>query len=178
MGQLSGGPLPWHRRVGARLVSGLKTWPDAAGWLHAAGLGAATLTALAMVGFSTGLYALHPANLSGMPLRLLAVLIAPAIGEEAIFRGLLVPDRLEAPRPLAPLAFAILIFVLWHLVEAHTFLPSAAPLFDRPDFLTCAALLGTGCAWIRWRTGSIWPGVALHWVMVTIWQTWLGGFML
>ena len=178
MGQLSGARPSWIRRMGARLVSGLKTWPDAAGWLLSAGVGAATLTALAIVGFSTGLYALHAANLAGMPLRLLTVLVAPAIGEEAVFRGLLVPDRAEAARPLAPLTLAILIFVLWHLVEAHTFLPAAAPLFDRPDFLICAGLLGTGCAWIRWRTGSIWPGVALHWTMVTIWQTWLGGFML
>jgi predicted Abi (CAAX) family protease len=55
------------------------------------------------------------------------------------------------------------------------FLPRAAPIFLRPDFLACAAILGAGCALIRWRTASIWPAVALHWLVVVIWQTWLGG---
>ena len=39
----------------------------------------------------------------------------------------------------------------------------------------CAATLGLGCALIRWRTGSLWPAVALHWLVVVTWQTLLGG---
>jgi predicted Abi (CAAX) family protease len=105
-------------------------------------------------------------------------LIAPAIGEEVVFRGLLVPGRAETSRPAAGLMLATFVFVIWHLVETATFLPSAAPIFDRPDFLVCAAVLGAGCGWMRWRTDSLWPAVALHWLMVTIWQTWLGGFTL
>jgi predicted Abi (CAAX) family protease len=31
---------------------------------------------------------------------------------------------------------------------------------------------------MRQRTSSIWPGVGLHWLMVNLWQTWLGGFVL
>ena len=105
------------------------------------------------------------------------MLIAPAIGEEACFRGLLVPGRSETRRPWIALAVMTAIFVLWHVVEAKTFLPAAAAMFVRPDFLVCAAILGLGCGVIRWRTGSLWPGVGLHWLMVTVWQTWLGGFM-
>ncbi len=166
------------KRVFGRLASSLATWPDAAGWAASAWVGAATLVALGVVGFSTGLYALHPARLAGLPLRLITVLIAPAIGEEALFRGLLVPGREETDRPAAALLLATFVFVIWHMVEAETFLPAAATLFERPDFLLCAGLLGAGCGWIRWRTGSLWPAVALHWLMVTIWQTWLGGLIL
>jgi predicted Abi (CAAX) family protease len=111
-------------------------------------------------------------------MRLLTVLIAPAIGEEAFFRGLLIPARAETRTPARDLAVATGIFTLWHVFEAKTFLPAAARMFTRPDFLGCAAILGLGCGVIRQRTGSIWPGVALHWLMVTLWQTWLGGFVL
>jgi predicted Abi (CAAX) family protease len=137
-----------------------------------------TLTAVGAVGFASGLYTLHPINREGLPLRLLAVLIVPALGEEGFFRGLLVPSRAETATPTLLIVLATLVFVAWHLVEARLILPRAAMLFERPDFLACAGLLGAGCAVIRWRTGSLWPAVALHWLMVTIWQTWLGGLTL
>jgi predicted Abi (CAAX) family protease len=163
---------------GRRLVASLTTWPDAAGWAFSAAVGAATLAAVGAVGFSSGLYALGPANLDGMPVRLLTVLIAPAFGEEAVFRGLLVPSRGEMDKPTPLIVLVTLVFIAWHLVEAKLILPAAASLFQRPDFLVCAGLVGLGCAVVRWRTGSLWPAIALHWVMVTIWQTWLGGFTL
>ncbi len=165
-------------RLAARLIASLKTWPDPAGWLASLVAGCVTLAAMGALGLSTGLYSLHPANLTGLPLRLLTVAIVPALGEEAVFRGLLVPGRGETDQPGAALALATGVFVIWHLTEAETFLGRAAPMFERPDFLACAAVLGLGCGWIRWRTGSLWPAVGLHWTMVTIWQTWLGGFIL
>lgn len=162
------------RRVGLALT----TWPTARGWALSGGIGAATLVILGAIGFSTGLYALHPANTAGLAHRLAETFIAPAIGEELVFRGLLIPDRAEAPRFMAALMSSTALFTLWHVVEAETFLRAAAPMFLRPDFLACAAVLGVGCALARRLTGSLWPAVALHWIMVTIWQTWLGGFTL
>ncbi|MDB5480122.1 MAG: family intrarane metalloprotease [Caulobacteraceae bacterium] len=166
------------QRLYARLISSLTTWPDAAGWGFSAAVGVAALAAVWGLGFSSGLYALHAANLNGMPIRLLTVLVAPAFGEEAVFRGLLIPSRSEADRPALQIIVATTVFIAWHLVEAKLILPQAATLFERPDFLACAGLVGFGCAVIRWRTGSLWPAVALHWLMVTIWQTWLGGITL
>ena len=174
----TGGGGSLRVRLYARLVSSFTTWPDAVGWGFSAAVGAATLAAVGAVGFSSGLYALHPANLNGLPLRLITVLLAPACGEEAVFRGLLVPSRAESAKPALQIALATSVFVAWHLVEAKLILPTAATLFERPDFLACAGLVGLGCAVIRWRTGSVWPAVTLHWLMVTIWQTWLGGLTL
>ena len=171
----SPGPLA---RLRGRLLSSLRTWPDASGWRYSLGVGAATLSAMGALGLSTGLYALHPAHLAGLAPRLLTVLIAPAFCEEAVFRGLLVPDRSETSSPAMPLTIAVFIFVVWHMLEAETFLVRAGPVFERPDFLACAAILGAGCGLIRWRTNSLWPAVALHWLMVTLWQTWFGGFIL
>lgn len=163
------------RRAAARLWRSLVTWPEARGWAWAAGVAIITLTTMQAVGFLGGLYRLTSPNLAGLPLRLITALIAPAFGEEAVFRGLLIPDRGETPRPWLSMASVTLVFTLWHVVEASTFLPKAAPLFLRPDFLACSAILGFGCALVRWRTGSLWPAVALHWLVVAIWQTWLGG---
>ncbi len=165
-------------RLGARLARSLITWPDARGWRFSVGIGAVTLAAIGAVGFSGGLYGIHRAVTAGLPLRLVTVLIAPAFGEEAAFRGLLIPGRGETARPAGAIAVATGVFTLWHVAEAETFLRAAAPMFLRPDFLACAAILGLGCGILRWRTGSLWPGVAMHWLMVTIWQTWLGGLIL
>jgi predicted Abi (CAAX) family protease len=164
--------------VGRRLLASLTTWPDGPGWRFSAAAGALTLAAVGVVGFSSGLYALHRANLAGLPVRLLTVLIAPAFAEEAVFRGLMIPSREETKTPMPAILAGTTVFVAWHLVEAIFILPQAAALFERPDFLTCAGFVGLGCAAVRWRTGSLWPAVALHWLMVTIWQTWLGGLTL
>ena len=165
-------------RAGRRLIRSLTTWPDLAGWGFSAEVGALTLAVMAAIGFSSGYYALHPPLLKGLPLRLITVLIAPGLGEEIPFRGLLVPGRREAANPWPSLLLMTAVFAAWHVVEVFTILPAARTAFLRPDFLACAATLGLGCGLVRWRTGSLWPAVLLHWLAVTIWQTWLGGFSL
>ncbi len=157
-----------------RLWHALVTLPDARGWRFSAIVGGLALAAMAAVGFWGGLYRLGPPSLAGLPLRLLSVIFVPALGEEAAFRGLLVPDRSETSRPFLAIAGVTVLFTGWHVVET-LFLRQAAPIFLRADFLACAAILGTGCAVIRWRTSSLWPAVALHWLAVVIWQTCLGG---
>ena len=155
-----------------RLLGALTTLPSPRGW---ALCGFVCLTAgalMAAVGFATGLYALTPAA-PGLPLRLLTVLFVPALGEEIPFRGLLVPGP-EAKRPWLAIAVSTALYLAWHPLEALTFLPHAT-MFLRPDFLVCTAILGLGCAIIRWRTGSLWPAVILHGGFVVVWQTWLGG---
>ena len=159
-----------------RLRRSLTTLPDARGWMLCGGVAAATGGLMAAIGFSTGLYALTP-TVPGLPLRLLTVLFVPALGEEIPFRGLLVPGRDETAKPWAAIAVSTALYVAWHPLEALTFLPKAA-MFLRPDFLACTAILGLGCALMRWRTGSLWPAVILHGGFVVVWQTWLGGFRL
>ncbi len=160
-----------------RLRRSLTTLPDARGWALCALVAAVTGGLMAAIGFSTGLYAPTPAE-PGLPLRLLTVLFAPALGEEIPFRGLLVPGRDEARRPpWIAIAVSTALYVAWHPLEALTFLPQAG-MFLRPDFLACTAILGLGCALMRWRTGSLWLAVILHGGFVVVWQTWLGGVRL
>jgi predicted Abi (CAAX) family protease len=163
-------------RYRRRVVTALTTWPTPRGWASSAAIGTATLGLIGAIGFSTGLYALHPANTAHLAFRLAETFVAPAIGEELVFRGLLVPGRAKSSRFVGALLVSTAVFTLWHVVEAETFLRTAAPMFLRADFLACAATLGVGCAVVRRLTGSLWPAVALHWIMVGVWQTWLGGF--
>jgi predicted Abi (CAAX) family protease len=157
-----------------RLRRALTTWPAASGWLFALMVGAPTLALSWAVGFTGGLYRLQAGDFAGLPTRMAAVFFVPALGEEAVFRGLLIPDRSETARPWASIATATALFTLWHVVQT-LYAPQAAPVFLRPDFLATTAIEGLGCALIRWRTGSLWPAVALHWLEVVVWQTWLGG---
>ena len=161
------------RHLSARLITSFRTVPDRAGWAFTAAVGLPTLAAMAAIGLATGLYALGPGDLAALPLTLLTVLFIPAIGEEAVFRGLMVPSRPQ--RPALPIAVSTALYVLWHPLEGWSFLPGARELFSRPDFLLVTSLLGLACAVTRWRTGSIWPAVLLHWAAVVVWKTWLGG---
>jgi len=167
-------PGDWLTLARRRVWRGLTTWPKARGWAETALIAAPTFAAMAAVGFAGGLY--HPTSqLAGLPGRLAAAFVAPALGEELVFRGLLTPDRIETPRPWRAIAAVTALFVLWHVFEALALLPKARPIFLRPDFLACAAILGVGCGVARWRTSSLWPAVAIHWLAVVVWQTRLGG---
>lgn len=158
-----------------RVWLSVRTWPTSRQWTWAATLAISILAAAGVVGFSTGLYQFHNGDLAALPGRMLLVLFIPALGEELFFRGLLMPGRDETDRPWKPLLLSSGIYTLWHVFEALTFLPAAKATFLRPDFLIVCFILGLGCGMLRWRTGSLWPAVALHWALVVVWQTWLGG---
>lgn len=157
-----------------RLLTSLRTLPSPRGWAFCLAVSAATLATMMLIGFVTGLYRLQPPE-PGLALRVLVVFFVPALGEEIPFRGLLTPGPNDSARPRLEIALSTSLYTLWHVFEAVTFLPAAAPIFLRPDFLLCCAVLGLGCAVMKRRTGSIWPAVILHWALVVIWQTWLGG---
>ena len=75
-----------------------------------------------------------------------SVFVAP-LCEEIFFRGYLFGGLLRRKRPVAAVVFSALLFAI-----AHALIGSFAPLL----------LIGVVLAVIRWRTGSLWPGMALH----------------
>lgn len=158
-----------------RLWAALVTWPDRRAWAQCAWVSAVTLLAMVAIGAGTGLYRPGAGNLAVLPLTAVGVFFVPALGEEAIFRGLLVPSRGGDHSPWLAIGLSTVVYTAWHPLEGLTFLPGAGSLFTRPDFLGVTALLGLACAEMRWRTGSLWPAVLLHWALVVIWKTWLGG---
>ncbi len=157
-----------------RLATAVTTWPDAAGWRFCVIVSLLALAAIGALAGVSGLVHWQP-NFANWPRRLGMILIVPAFTEEVIFRGFLTPTRGEGGHERRWLVGGILAFVVWHAVEALTFLPGAAYLFLRWDFLMCAGMLGVACAIMRYRTGSLWPAVLLHAATVFVWQMLLGG---
>ena len=73
--------------------------------------------------------------------------LAPIL-EEIVFRGFALPPLVRALGPVPAIAIDALAFGLLHL--------------DDPVAVPPLALLGATLAWLRWRTGSLWPSFVLH----------------
>src|SRR5262249_27701901 len=77
--------------------------------------------------------------------------IAPLL-EEFFFRGYLFGALGRGARPAVPILTTAALFGLFHLfmsfgIALERFLPTA--------------LMGVVLGWVRWRSGSVWPGVLL-----------------
>ncbi len=138
---------------------------------------AGAIAALAYSGFvlpfglGTGLFVWTPTT-EGVLRTALIALFLPAIGEELVFRG---------PLLLAPKAWAawlagplLLLFILWHPLNALVFTPAARALFFDWRFLIEAAALGAACTAATLAARSLWPAVALHWTAVVAWKALFG----
>ena len=157
----------------ADLAAGLRHVPGAASWGRAGlELGWALPLMLLLAHFG-GLIRLQSPPDATTVLALAATLfVAPALGEELLFRGLLVPRD----RPtIAAMALSVLLFVLWHPLQALTIGPPWAGTFLDPWFLAAVAVLGAALARIYAATRSLWPCVVAHWLAVLGWKLLLGG---
>jgi predicted Abi (CAAX) family protease len=157
-----------------RLASALRL-PDRDGWWRASPVAAVGLALIASISFATGLAHVAPLAIGWAWARYaLILLVVPSLGEEILFRGLIVPPR-GVPMSRAMGAIAVAAFVLWHPLQAVTFGPPWAATFLDPTFLVIVAILGTTLVWMYRRSGSIWPGVIVHWLVVAGWKLVFGG---
>ena len=107
-----------------------------------------------------------------------ALLLTPTLVEETLFRAALLPHPLEglgAATSLAWGAMSVGLFVAWHPLAGRLWYPRGRRLFDDGRFLLLAGLLGLTCVIAYQLTGSIWPPVLIHWLVVLIWLELLGG---
>ena len=116
------------------------------------------------------------------PRRLLSaaasLLPMPALGEELLFRGALLPHPGEGtpwPVLLAWSALGIGLFVLYHPLAGRLWYRRAARVFHDPRFLLQTALLGVATTALYQVSGSLWPAVLLHALAVLVWLERLGG---
>ena len=105
-------------------------------------------------------------------------LVTPALFEELIFRGLLLPHPREG-NTIESLGWwsglSLLLFVLYHPINGLTLYKPGFIIFRQPVFLVLAALLGVSCTVLYQLTGSLWTAVGMHWFVVVVWLGWLGG---
>lgn len=106
---------------------------------------------------------------SFLALAAMAVLV-PTLGEELVFRALLQPERLSGVRSHVGAAASLALFILWHPAQVWTGWFTGQAVFLNPGFLLVAAGLGLACTISVHRSGSLWPAVAMHWVIVVVWK--------
>ncbi len=131
----------------------------------------------AIIGFATGLFELGlPSTFEVLILPPILVLY-PALIEELIFRGLLLPRSLTQAsglRRFAALSFSSLVFVAWHPFNHYLIGMSDTSLFIEPGFLVIVLMLGYLCGHLYLRTQSLWPAIAVHWATTVVWNLFLG----
>ena len=155
------------------LIAGLRCLPGLPGWSRAGIELAWALPLVLIVALGGGLVGWHGVPEASTAAWLAATLfLAPALGEEVLFRGLLIPRR---GRKAPWIAISTALFVLWHPLQALTFGPPWSTVFLDPWFLAAVAVLGVTLGRIYAATGSLWPCVAVHWLVVFGWKALLGG---
>jgi uncharacterized protein len=152
------------------LASALTRAPRPADWASLAIELGWLAPALALLGFAGGFIRWVPMTDVAGAARLAALLFfIPALGEEIVFRGLLVAPR-SAPFPLWRLALSLAAFVLWHPLQLTFWRPPWAPYATNPCFVAAITLLGVALIRLYRATGSLWPPVLLHWAVVAAWK--------
>lgn len=109
----------------------------------------------------------------------LTSLFTPAILEEIFFRVFLLSTSTEAKSTTTLYLWvlvSLILFVIYHPLNAITFFPAGRKTFFKPVFLFSAALLGLICAIAYLKSGSLWVAVFVHWFVVVVWLIFLGGY--
>lgn len=89
---------------------------------------------------------IYPQNVAATMLLFAGLALGAPLGEELFFRGYM-QRAYERLRPLSAIVLVALLFALFHL-----------SLVGLPPRVPVALALG----YVAWRSGSLWPGVALH----------------
>ena len=162
------------------LRDALTTMPETRTWLACALVFALFVACAAPIGLLSGF--LRPAvpRLSAKDVVVTAILIfvQPALVEEVVFRGLLLPRDARSVRGRPLLAMtggALVIYVVSHPINAMLFRPEVLYVFDNPVYLVLATLLGIACTVAYFISKSMWPPVVIHWITVLTWLWFLGG---
>ena len=152
----------------AETLAALRRLPDLRAALEALALFLIVLLAGAWAA-NDGAIKLDPIDRGQMGTLWLSAFLMPSLLEELVFRGWL-------PRgaPL-PAVLSFIAYVLWHPLQVALNLPFARPEFLQPGFLMVVATLGFACTLTRVRSGSVWPGVVIHWGVVVAWLALFGG---
>ncbi len=87
------------------------------------------------------------ANPTGWFTNVLLLALTPAICEELLFRGYFQGQLYRVMRPVSAVLVSGIVFGMFHLV---------------PTQLLPLSVLGIYMAYVVWRTGSLWTGIAVH----------------
>ena len=117
----------------------------------------------------SGVLVLNPAPRGQIASLWLSVFLWPALIQELAFRS-----WLRRGAAIAAIV-SFVAYIAWHPLQVWLNLPTARPEYRDPFFLMLVASLGFACTLTRIRSGSIWPGVVIHWGVVVAWLALFGG---
>lgn len=83
----------------------------------------------------------------------LSMALAPAVFEEAFFRGYLFSALRSRAGAAATIVMTAVVFGAFHLIAPN---PAASERF------VSSTLVGLVLGWVRWRTGTVLPGLLIH----------------
>lgn len=178
------GEIPLLSKTIVRLWAGISTLPTIADWMIAATTLLIYGTIAILIGRATNFISLNLPNslkelLNPSLIRQLARLfILPAFVEEIIFRCLLIPHPIETAITTEiwqSSIVSLILFIMYHPLNALTFYPPGKQTFVDWRFLTLAGLLGIACSVAYLFTSSLWVSIVIHWLVVFIWLEFLGG---
>jgi predicted Abi (CAAX) family protease len=164
----------------ADLQGALTAIPDARSWLACSLVFVIFVACAGPIGLASGLLSPTTPHLTIERIFSTAaiVFIQPALLEEVVFRGLLLPRNprsVSRPRLVSVAVVALALYVVSHPINAMLFRPGALHVFANPVYLVLATLLGIACTAAYFISKSLWPPVAIHWAAVLIWLWFLGG---
>lgn len=136
-----------------------------------------------VIGFSTKFFSFD--IIQGKPIFLcilpFSMFVFPSLLEELFFRGLLLPHK-KRNMPIQKIwlysMISVVLFVLWHPVNAFTINKAAITIFTDPIFLFITTLLAVTCTVTYLKSGCIWIPVFIHWITVICWVFFLRGWNL
>ena len=165
----------------SRLINSILTLPNNDDWLWTVTLLLIFSSIVIPLGFRSGFLRYEiPAISWKVRFRIIALaLLLPATAEEVLFRVLLLPHKFEQVSLVTKClsgSISLVLFVIYHPLNAALLFRNAKETFTNFTFLTCAALLGIVCTMAYFKSGSIYPSITLHWIFVFSWLLVLGGY--
>jgi membrane protease YdiL (CAAX protease family) len=146
-----------------RLLARATTWPPLGGWIAVGGL---------LLGLLIAAWVLDRLDLvpwrsdPGLPpWPLIATFLSFAVAEEAVFRGALLRPPPDGASAFGPAAWSALLFALWQPLFGRLLHGDWQSYMGDAGFMIGAFLLGFVCARLVLSTRSLWPAVALHWLV-------------
>jgi len=144
----------------------VRTWPGLVNWGQSLLILAAFVVATLTINKVEPLFKFAVTDDLQALLAIAAVaFFIPALAEELIFRVVL-GGRTGRVRA----ALAMAAFMLWHPIQVWLDLPMAQALFLEPAFLAVTAALGLAGTLAYRMSGSVWPAVMIHWLVVIGWK--------
>ncbi len=175
------GNLALIKTMAHRLSAAVSTIPDTEAWLNVAVLLLLFTIVALPIGFQWGFLQIEVLRVSWSKIIgiIATSLFMPAVTEELFFRVLLLPrttENVSASMLWLWGCISLVMFVVYHPLNALSFFPRGLDTFFDLGFLILAVLLGIVCSIAYIQSGSLWASVAVHWLAVVVWLLLLGGY--